>query len=245
MKKCKISIVTVSFNAARTIEQTILSIINQTYSNIEYIIIDGGSTDGTVDIIKKYAERIAYWVSEPDKGIYDAMNKGIKIATGDWINFMNAGDIFKEKFVIDHLFQNPIANEVGFLFGDTLFMYQNKQKIVRYGDDSHHKIMPSCHQSIFCRRGILIKNSFDLKYEIAADYNLFFQLKQKRIKFQYIPLIVAVYDAADGISSKNEWSTQKEMLKIENKHLEYFLKVYLLAFKLLIKKVLIILGLRK
>lgn len=87
----KISVVTVCYNAADTIEKTMLSVLNQTHHDIEYIIIDGGSTDGTVEIIRKYADRIAYWVSEPDKGIYDAMNKGIKVATGEWINFMNAG----------------------------------------------------------------------------------------------------------------------------------------------------------
>lgn len=79
-----ISVVTVSYNAVSTIEQTILSVINQTYPNIEYVIIDGESTDGTVDVIKKYADRITYWVSEPDKGIYDAMNKGMGISTGDF-----------------------------------------------------------------------------------------------------------------------------------------------------------------
>ena len=82
-----ITVVTVVFNDVQHIEETILSVVNQTYPNIEYIIIDGCSTDGTVDIIKKYEERIAYWVSEPDQGIYDAMNKGIQKATGEWINF--------------------------------------------------------------------------------------------------------------------------------------------------------------
>ena len=88
---CRISVVTVCYNAVDCIEQTMLSVLDQTYHDIEYIIIDGGSTDGTVDIIKKYADRLAYWISEPDKGIYDAMNKGIAVATGDYINFMNAG----------------------------------------------------------------------------------------------------------------------------------------------------------
>ena len=80
-----ISVITVCYNVASTIEKTMLSVLNQTYKNLEYIIIDGNSTDGTVDIIKKYAERLTFWISEPDKGIYDAMNKGIKLATGKWI----------------------------------------------------------------------------------------------------------------------------------------------------------------
>jgi len=125
-----ISVVTVSYNAVSTIEQTILSVINQTYPNVEYIIIDGGSTDGTVDIIKKYADKIAYWVSEPDKGIYDAMNKGVVVATGEWINFMNAGDIFTDSDVIDKLFhQNIIINRVGIVFGDTLVVFRNRENM--------------------------------------------------------------------------------------------------------------------
>lgn len=101
MENLKISIITVSYNAAKTIEQTIQSVVNQTYDNIEYIIIDGGSTDGTVDIIKKYEDKIAYWVSEPDKGIYDAMNKGILKASGEYIYFLGADDWLYNESVME------------------------------------------------------------------------------------------------------------------------------------------------
>lgn len=95
-KESKISVITVCYNCVSVIEQTIKSVLEQTYPNIEYIIIDGGSMDGTVDIIKKYSDTVTYWISEPDNGIYDAMNKGIDMATGDYLNFMNAGDTFFE-----------------------------------------------------------------------------------------------------------------------------------------------------
>lgn len=102
-EQLKISIVTVSYNAAKTIEQTIKSVINQTYSNIEYIVIDGGSTDGTVDIIRKYEDRIAYWVSEPDGGIFDAMNKGIKVATGEVVGIINSDDWYEHDLSLIHI----------------------------------------------------------------------------------------------------------------------------------------------
>ena len=96
-----ISVITVCYNAVANIEETMLSVLNQRYDKVEYIVIDGGSKDGTLDVIKKYANKLAYWISEPDKGIYDAMNKGIAKATGDWINFMNAGDKFINEEVLN------------------------------------------------------------------------------------------------------------------------------------------------
>ena len=128
LEKPLISIVTVSYNAVATIEQTILSVINQTYSNIEYIIIDGGSTDGTLDVIKKYADKIAYWVSEPDKGIYDAMNKGIKVATGEWINFMNCGDYFVANNTLESVFgSGKIYKKAEILYGDSIQLNVEKK----------------------------------------------------------------------------------------------------------------------
>lgn len=95
--KDKVTVVTVSYNADKVIEPTIKSVVNQTYPNLEYVIIDGSSTDNTLNIIKKYSNKISAWYSEPDRGIYDGMNKGLDVATGDWIIFMNAGDRFLHK----------------------------------------------------------------------------------------------------------------------------------------------------
>ena len=156
-----ISVITVCYNAASCIEKTILSVINQTYSNIEYIIIDGGSTDGTIDIVNKYKDRISVIVSEKDKGIYDAMNKGVTYATGEWVNFMNAGDTFYNSNVVTELFKDNIEEKYTVVFGDTNVITQYKEIFVNYGYKKMHKYMPSCHQSIFCRRNILMKYPFE------------------------------------------------------------------------------------
>ncbi|HDY89306.1 MAG TPA: glycosyltransferase, partial [bacterium] len=119
-----LSIITVTYNAEACLEKTIQSVINQTYKNIEYIIIDGGSSDKTLSIIKKYKKYIKYCISEPDKGIYDAMNKGIKIAKGDYINFLNAGDFYYENNVLSYLFDN-LDKSVDLLYGDSYLIDQN------------------------------------------------------------------------------------------------------------------------
>ena len=123
-----VSIVTVVYNGEVFLEKTIQSVINQSYSNIEYIIIDGGSTDETVDIIKKYEDRIDYWVSEIDSGIYDAMNKGIDLASGDWINFMNAGDSFVGCNVLLNL--NYFLSDINYdiIYGDVNIIDTNNSK---------------------------------------------------------------------------------------------------------------------
>ena len=131
----KISVVTVSYNAVTTIEETILSVVNQTYKNIEYIIIDGGSTDGTVDIIKKYADRIDYWVSEPDKGIYDAMNKGIVKSTGEWIHFLNAGDVYLNTHILEDCIRcfNEKKVKADVLYGDVICKFDFGNLLLKPG----------------------------------------------------------------------------------------------------------------
>ena len=118
-----VSIITVVLNGEEHLNKTLNSVINQTYENLEYIVVDGGSTDGTVDNIKKYEDKIDYWVCEKDNGLYDAMNKGIDIATGEWINFMNAGDEFYNYSVLMDLFNNQIHEEAEIIYGNHEIIY--------------------------------------------------------------------------------------------------------------------------
>ena len=169
-----ISVVTVSYNAVLTIEQTILSVINQTYPNVEYIIIDGGSTDGTVDIIKKYADKIAYWVSEPDKGIYDAMNKGGLKATGDFIQFLNAGDWFENEHVIEKIFKDWYKR-VDVIYGDMIIRRSDGVYYAKAQDLSHFENdFPLFHPSTFIARSVFVSHLFDVSYRISADFPFFF-----------------------------------------------------------------------
>lgn len=242
----KISVVTVCYNAVSTLEETMLSVLNQTYSNVEYIVIDGGSTDGTVDIIKKYADRLAYWISEPDKGIYDAMNKGIALATGDYINFMNSGDIFLNNTIIYNLFNDikTISNHE-IIYGRWLIKF-NEHKIVM-GKPKSLDIMWKgsclCHQASFIKLKRLKYIKYNSKYKIAADYEYFMNAYNNiPNSFLYVPEVICRYNA-NGCSYINRISSLKEMQKISlsykksNIHKLYFLlRITLEKTKILIKQ---------
>lgn len=111
MRNVKISVITVVYNDVDNIERTITNVLKQTYPNLEYIVVDGNSTDGSVNIIKKYSNQLAYWCSEKDKGIYDAMNKGVQHCTGEWIIFRNCGDYFRTPTAIEDVFLNMMTKE--------------------------------------------------------------------------------------------------------------------------------------
>jgi len=237
MNKQKISVITVCYNAISTIENTICSVLSQTYDNIEYIIIDGGSTDGTVDIIKKYAKNISYWISESDKGIYDAMNKGIMASTGEWINFRNSGDVFATPDALEKMFNSPVDDDVSVLHGDCYFVsdidyIRVKPSIINDPLCYQYK-MPVNHCASFIRRELHQKNPFDLSYRASADYDFFFKCCKRGLKFEYRPVVVALF-AMDGYTS-----THKEVTMRDNRRLQGFYNTWFDRFvtELRIKKV--------
>ncbi|MBA3025313.1 MAG: glycosyltransferase [Sulfurimonas sp.] len=190
-----ISIVTVVYNGEEYLEATIQSIINQSYKNIEYIIIDGGSTDGTLDIIKKYEDKIKYWVSEKDRGIYDAMNKGVLVATGEWINFMNAGDIFYNENVLNEVFpEEKILKDFDLIYSNTLL----DGKTMLECNIASNVII---HQSLIYRKSLHQEKGLYLVYKnlLISDYLFFMLCKEKR--WYKSDVIISIYNT-EGLSSE-------------------------------------------
>ena len=204
-----ISVVTVVFNDVKHLERTVNSIINQDYNNVEYIIIDGGSSDGTLDIIKKYEDKIDYWVSEPDDGIYDAMNKAVSVANGKWINFMNSGDKFYDNYIISSIFP---TNAADLIYGDHEIRYKTINKPVKAKSILEiYKGMIFCHQSMFISRDLQISHPYQhYKYKIAADYKLIFDyITSNRHNVFYTNSVIATVESK-GVSNKNIFKTIKE-----------------------------------
>ncbi|TFD93178.1 glycosyltransferase [Dysgonomonas capnocytophagoides] len=192
-----ISVVTVTYNAETVLEETILSVVNQTYSNIEYIIIDGGSTDRTLDIVKDYQDKVTHWISEPDKGIYDAMNKATRIASGDWLIFMNAGDVFFEKNILEKCILK-MTNFDALYYGD---VYMSEIRKLYWGRFSKFKLAVGniCHQGIFYPRIIYTCNEYDLTYKVYADYYYNVSI-YRSCQFIFLNETIAKYDFC-GFSS--------------------------------------------
>lgn len=207
----KISIVTVVYNCAATISGCIESVINQDYDNIEYIVVDGASKDGTVDIIRSYEHRLARFVSEKDKGIYDAMNKGIRMATGDVVGILNADDFFYDRHTISRIaeaFLNDSALDA--TIADIVFVNNKNDKILRHYNAQGWRpskfawgYMPP-HPSFFCKRKLFDSMGYyKTDYKIAADYELLIRyLFVHKIKFRYLQMITTRMRMG-GVSTKN------------------------------------------
>lgn len=184
-----ISIVTVTYNGAKYLQQAIESIVGQSHTNFELIIIDGGSTDDTLKIIDSFGDSVDYWQSEPDKGIYDAMNKGIAFATGDWIGFKNADDWYCEgafQCLAEHAEKQK---EVDIWYGNTFSVVQEKPLYLAPFFTDHHSLggNPGIdHRSCFIRLELHRKVLFNTNYRLAADFDVFWRLKKKSAVFGHL-----------------------------------------------------------
>jgi glycosyltransferase involved in cell wall biosynthesis len=199
-----ITVVTVVYNGAETLEETILSVINQTYKNIEYIIVDGASTDTTLNIIKKYEDKIDYWISEHDEGIYDAMNKGLGLANGEWIIFMNSGDYFYTQNVIyDFIECKPETNKN--YYGDSVYFTNNIIFKAISNLKSKWRFLyhyTFSHQAIFYSLNIIKETAnYKLGLRVSSDFDLTFRLVKKSA-FVKINKIISACNA-EGFSSVN------------------------------------------
>ena len=212
MNKPHYSIVTVSLNSAKEIESTAGSIKQQNYSNFEWIVIDGGSTDGTLDILEEDKDLISVLVSKPDKGIYDAMNKGILHAKGQYLLFLNAGDSFHENYTLSSLDHSSNSELIvgNLFFTQSESVRESPQLLPK--DYLLKEMLP--HQATFFRRDIFDQyGRFDTSYRIAGDYEMFSRLIQKfKVSYTHVPNIIANFDET-GISSNDNF---RHLRKKEN-----------------------------
>jgi len=216
----KVTIVTVCRNAENTIRNTIESVLSQAYSNFEYLIIDGLSEDNTYKIVQQYKDKfkkknITYqYISESDNGIFDAMNKAINMANGEWINFMNADDRFHTEHVLETIFARDI-NTIDVIYGNTVRIKNHvKTEGKAIPIENIVLTMPFCHQSSFVSTEVMKKWKFNLAYRVA-DYNFFLRLYLDGGKFLYIDLTVADY-SLEGYSNQDPYITYLGVVEIKH-----------------------------
>lgn len=224
----KFSIITVTYNAEKVLEDTIQSVIAQTYHNIEYIIVDGASKDLTPDIIQKYHPYIHTLVSEPDKGIYDAMNKGLALATGDYLCFLNAGDSLREDDILLRMVQSIHSKELpDVVYGETALV-DEKRHFMRMRRlsapekltwKSFKKGMLVCHQAFFAKRSLA--EPYDLRYRFSSDFDWCIRIMKKSKTLHNTHLTIIDY-LEEGMTTANRKASLKERFRIMAKHYGWF-----------------------
>ena len=220
----KVSIITVSFNSAKTIADTIDSVLSQDFPEIEYIIVDGCSTDGTVDIIRQNENRISQWISEKDQGMYDAMNKGIAMATGDAIGILNSDDVYMNTHVVSDLMHLMQSQNTEVVFADLILVdSSNQNRIIRYYDSgrfhpSKFKFgwMPA-HPTVFVKRELYQRvGKFSNTYQIAADYEMLIRmLAIEKASYAYYPKPVVRMRLGGASTSgiSRNWILNQEIIR--------------------------------
>jgi glycosyltransferase involved in cell wall biosynthesis len=242
ISKHLITVITVSFNGGNKLEETILSVIGQTYKYVEFIVIDGGSNDNTLDLLEKYDSHINYWLSEPDKGIYAAMNKGIELSSGYWINFMNCGDRFFSEFVLTNIFGNNSQLNATILFGNWEVRYGLGKKQIRNAGivDNLWKGSQFCHQSVFIDSSFHKSTPYNYKNKIVADFEFFYSAWKNNQSFLKINEIISSIEAG-GISDKKRIAVINGWRQIVHKDFQiqfyFFARILREVFVGFIKKI--------
>lgn len=224
----KFSIITVTYNAERVLEDTIQSIMTQSYKNLEYIVVDGGSTDGTLALIEKYREHITTVISEPDHGLYDAMNKGIRLATGDYLCFLNAGDELHEDDTLLRMVHSINGTHLpDVLYGETAIV-DSEGHFLRMRRLSAPEVltwksfqqgMLVCHQAFFPRRTLV--EPYDLHYRFSADFDWCIRILKKAHTVHNTHLTLIDY-LNEGMTTRNHKASLKERFHIMVKHYGWF-----------------------
>lgn len=245
----KISVVTVTYNCENVLERTIKSVIEQTYANVEYVIVDGNSKDATVDVIKKYEENITRWLSEPDNGIFDAMNKSLEYVTGDYVIFINAGDFFVNNHVISDVFDGKqydddlicgdfyVQNDLGYLLrkANPIYLFTPSPKELVF------KSQGICHQSLFTKSSVLKEVKFDLRFPLGADYNTTAKVFYKgNHKLRNVGFPIAVFDDSNGGASHDciiRVLMERSIMFNYPKGLFFWMKAYKLYLTFKFKKI--------
>lgn len=241
----KFSIITVTYNAGAVLEDTIQSVITQTYRNVEYIIVDGGSKDHTLDIINRYREHIHTLVSEPDKGLYDAMNKGIRLATGDYLCFLNAGDELHEDDTLQLMVHSITGTELpDVLYGETAIVDEEghflRMRRLSAPENLNWKSfkdgMLVCHQAFFPRRELA--EPYDLRYRFSADFDWCIRIMKKSHTLHNTHLTLIDY-LNEGMTTRNHRASLYERFRIMCRHYGYLSTLARhawFALRLLLKK---------
>lgn len=208
MNAKNITVVTICYNIEKEIEFTIKSVLSQTYTNYEFIIVDGASKDGTMTVVNKYKDKIDVIISERDHGIYDAMNKGIRFAHGEWIIMMNGGDAFADEHVLENVFAKPIEDNISFLYSDTYSQKPDGSIVRGKCDFASGRIL---HQAVIYRRKLHEEHGLYIvtKKLIISDYLFFIRIPEKEVK--KIDTIIC-YSAAGGASQQGGWSGRNAIL---------------------------------
>ena len=201
----RLSIVTINYNDRDGLLKTIESVISQSFKDFEWIIIDGGSTDGSRELIEQYAKFFSFWVSEPDKGVYNAMNKGIRIAKGDYIQFLNSGDWLYDETSLERCFSHSFTGDI--VYGDLFFVEKDGQMVKRCFPNPltlrYFYRRSLGHNASFIRRELLQKDLYEERFKIVSDWAFFLKQALNNCSFEYLGEIVSCFDT-NGVSCVNK-----------------------------------------